>query len=1134
MRALLRIGLAAMLLAPGSGAGTGAPPVIAQDATADAAERVATPDVDRQGAGGSALPAGGELSSDLAAGGRHAYRVRLRAGELLAATAVQVGIDVAVTVFGPDGSILADTQRTIDGPEIALVVAADDGTHVLLVSAVLDECPAGGYRLRVDSPRAATKEDRLGAAATRLLDEAIGAWRESSAAATRRAIDLVDASLALPSRAGGAAARSEALGWRAGFEQVLGEWRRSIATLEEALELSRDAGDRHGEAAAHQRMALAHRRLGEVDAARAHLERAIALLPTGGDRMVEADIVNGLGVLEDSLGRRREALALFERSLPIYRAIGSRAGEGSTWHNIGAIHWALGERQASLEAFQRALALRFASGHMAGRARTLSNLGLLHSTSGEPQEAMRCYGEALAIWRRLGDRAGEASTLHNLGTVHADLGDTARALALLEQARAMRHDLEDRRGEGTTLGSLGALRAAEGRTAEGLADLERALLLQRETRNRQGEAAALRGVGLVHERAGRFDDALALYDEALTIERDLGARLEIAATLRRVATARAGRGDAPGARAAFEESLGLARDLRERHGEAEALYGLARIERDAGDLDAALRRAGESVDRVEAMRATVAADTLRASYMASRQDEYGLLVDILMRLHARDPAAGHDAEALATSERARARGLLDLLAASRAGIRRGVDPALLDREAALRMEINTREGYRTRLRAAAAPPAEIAGVEAEIDRLMREHNDLRAALAASDPRLASLADPRPLDPDAIRRDLLDPGTVLLEYALGEEASHLWVVSSAGLASHVLPPRAVIEAEARRLHGLLAGGPRRETEAATRLAAAALGRTLLAPAAADIAGRRLVIVPYGALHYVPFAALPDPAAADPVKAPPLVRGHEIVHLPSASVAPFLRRDRATAPPATGLVAVLADPVLEADDPRLPGRMARAAGDGPDGDLLRSVGETGLERLGRLRHTRREAEAIRAAAGGGRVLAALDFDASRETATSGALGGYRIVHFATHGLANARTPALSGIVLSMFDREGRPRDGFLRAHDLYDLDLGAELVVLSACRTALGGELRGEGLLGLVRGFMDAGAPRVVASLWDVRDEATAELMGRFYRGMLQDGMSPAAALRAAQLGMLAEPRFASPHAWAGFVLQGEWR
>jgi CHAT domain-containing protein len=167
-------------------------------------------------------------------------------------------------------------------------------------------------------------------------------------------------------------------------------------------------------------------------------------------------------------------------------------------------------------------------------------------------------------------------------------------------------------------------------------------------------------------------------------------------------------------------------------------------------------------------------------------------------------------------------------------------------------------------------------------------------------------------------------------------------------------------------------------------------------------------------------------------------------------------------------------------------------------------------------------------------AVDFNASKTTATSSALSQYGIIHFATHGLINSRHPELSGIVLSLVDEQGLPQDGFLRLHDIHNMKLNADMVVMSACQTALGKEVQGEGLIGLTRAFMYAGAARTVSSLWDVKDESTSELMKRFYEKMFREGLKPSAALRAAQLSMLKEKRWESPHNWAAFILQGEWR
>jgi CHAT domain-containing protein len=263
---------------------------------------------------------------------------------------------------------------------------------------------------------------------------------------------------------------------------------------------------------------------------------------------------------------------------------------------------------------------------------------------------------------------------------------------------------------------------------------------------------------------------------------------------------------------------------------------------------------------------------------------------------------------------------------------------------------------------------------------------------------------------------------------------------------------------------------------------------------------------------------------------------------------LRQEVKDRKPAAKTVVVLADAVFAGNDKRVTEMRSAAAPDNPLPVSSRGIGRElllGLERaaeesgvrggnLPRLPGTRVEAMQIISLVSKGEGMEALDFAASRQTATSGELSQYRYVHFATHGFLNSLHPELSGIALSMFDERGNPQDGFLRAHEVFNLKLSAELVVLSACQTGLGKEVKGEGLVSLTRGFMYAGAPRVVVSLWSVNDLATAELMGRFYRGMLNDKLRPAAALRAAQVSLMKEKGWQSPFYWAAFTLQGEWR
>jgi CHAT domain-containing protein len=514
--------------------------------------------------------------------------------------------------------------------------------------------------------------------------------------------------------------------------------------------------------------------------------------------------------------------------------------------------------------------------------------------------------------------------------------------------------------------------------------------------------------------------------------------------------------------------------------------------------------------------------------------------------------------------------LLELLREARADIRQGVDGSLLERERSLQRRLNTKAAEQARLLNRKHTPAQADAAAKEVAAITDEYEEVRAQIRASSPRYAALTQPQPLSLTEIQQQALDHETLLLEYSLGDNASYLFVVSQTSLNSHRLPKRTEIEAAARRVYELLTAPQPRPGEAdaerQARIAeartnywtkAAELSRMLLGPVVSQLGKKRLVIVADGALQYIPFAALPAPSAGNDearnsgAEPQPLFVEHEIVSLPSASTLATLRRETAGRKPAEKSLAVLADPVFTDDDTRVRQNVGKAgakektrsAGSDETNISFMQMTRSGREMevidadagFGRLISTRREATAISTLVPERDRMQALDFEASRTTALRPELGEYRIVHFATHGLLNNVHPELSGIVLSLVDKEGRPQDGFLRLQDIYNLKLPAELVVLSACQTGLGKEIKGEGFVGLTRGFMYAGAPRIVASLWKVDDRATSELMKRFYQGMLgPERLSAAGALRQAQLWIWKQKQWREPFYWAAFVLQGEWK
>lgn len=373
--------------------------------------------------------------------------------------------------------------------------------------------------------------------------------------------------------------------------------------------------------------------------------------------------------------------------------------------------------------------------------------------------------------------------------------------------------------------------------------------------------------------------------------------------------------------------------------------------------------------------------------------------------------------------------------------------------------------------------------------------------------------------------------------MGDERSFLWAVTTNSITPYELPRRSEIEGIAQKVYQLIttrkplssedgAQYKRRVSEADANYIkeASRLSGILLGPVVNQLGAKRLLIVSQGALHYIPFEALPTPSALDTEgEAHPLIVDHEIAYLPSASALALLRREAANHKPPSKAIAVFADPVFDRNDPRVPISEAISH---PSSEIEDD------QPLPRLPTSRWEAEEIMQSSPVGGSMAALDFAANRKMAMSGRLEDYRIIHFATHGVINNEHPELSGVVLSLVDERGQLQDGLLRLSDIYNMRLSADLVVLSACETGLGKAVKGEGVIGFTQSFMYAGAQSVMASLWKVDDRATADLMARFYRGMLRDGLKPAAALREAKLEMWRHVGWQHPYYWAAFILEGE--
>jgi len=871
-------------------------------------------------------------------------------------------------------------------------------------------------------------------------------------------------------------------------------------------------------------------RRSEWDQARKYLEWSLAESRKAGTDYLSANDINRLAFVARGSGDLAEAEKLFREKLEV-----------------------LGKRNP----------------HSLFIASSFLNLGMVLHEMGELAKSEEYLDKALTIYlKEAPNTNGEAYIRTDLAETMLQRGDLVRAEKQLRKAVTIEERVEpDTLEYASVLNSLADVLDLQGSSQQAEEYLRKSLRLKEKVApGSPQEAGARESLGDFAMRRGDLEAADQAYREALAIQEKVAPQgIGAAQALSRMGDVSAKRGDLSLAETYHRRALAIREKLIPGStSHAKSLAALAGIMRQQGQLDPAASYYAQAIAALESQTARLGGSSEeRAGYRSRHSSFYLDYMDLLA-------SQGDVERAFDTLERWRGRTLVEMLAGAHVDIDRGVDPTLLDRERALRVEVKAKSQRRINLMGKKNSAEQLNALEKEISDLTAEYQNVEGQIRYRSPAYSALVQPQPLNAKEIQQ-LLDKDTLLLEYSLGEEHSRLFAVTPGSLKVFELPKRSEIEKAAVAVYRLLierrhsvdgeslAQEQRRWANAETAYspAVAELSRVLLAPVGTQIRGKRLLIVADGSLHYVPFTILPEPAihGSAPV---PLVVNHEVINLPSASVLALLREQYKIRQPAPKAVAVLADPVFAKEDPRV--TLAETAGGSvtsglnPDqsesaedmaadslaaGLLVRSAADVGLNRNGRvelprLRYSRQEAEAILSVTPPGSGLKAVDFQANRATAIGPELSQYRIVHFATHGLLNSEHPELSGLVLSLVDKNGKPQEGFLELPDIYNLKLQADLVVLSACETGLGKEISGEGLIGMTRGFMYAGASRVVASLWNVSDVATAELMAEFYRAMEKDHLAPGAALRAAQVHMLKQKRWRSPYYWAAFQIQGEWK
>ncbi|MBS1796134.1 MAG: CHAT domain-containing protein [Acidobacteria bacterium] len=1120
------------------------------------------------------LVLGQKIEREIKGGEKLRFAVDAEAGQFLRFRVSQKGVDVLTLAFDSNKTKIAevDSQSGRLGDELLDAVVDSKDRIAIEVGAGGGE-PAGRFTIVLEVARAATEKDRAKIGADKIFWEADALRLKRTAESRREAIVRFDRAFSIYRELDDAAGKAyaafslgltrEALGdfnkalenyqmalrfWEESGQPVLaaratlligktyislGDTQAAIEWAIKAREAMKAVGNRTGEASAVNNLAVVYSEQGKNEQAIENFKQVVAIDLELGRKFDAAIVYSNIGIGYLNLGDFESAFRNQERSVALFRELDNKDEIAAGLLDLGGVDFSRGEPRKALPFYQEALALCLGSGNKNCEARAYNNLSSAYRFLGDIQATLEYSAKSIEIFRGNGSRNGLGLGLNERGLILAAVGDDQRALAAFSEALEIFRKSQNRNLESNVLQNIGDIYLRNGNPAGAEEQYRQSLSIRREIRAADGIAVSLKSLGNLQIARGKPEDSIPYFAEALEIDSKTGNKIGTGRDLLYLGIAARAQGKNDQAADYLRRALAGFRELGLRSDEAFALYQKSLLEKQIGKTDDAIASVEAAIAIVEALRKNIAANDLQTSYFASVQKYYELYVELLMQKNRETGDRGFAYKALQASEMARARGLLDLLAEAETDLRSGVDPKLLAREKELIEEINARAA--NQLKAVNDPQKKeyFKVLTAEIEKLTNEYETLQAAIRKADPRYASITRRTGLTL-AEAQKLLDRGTALIEIRLGEERSYLWRLTPDGIESRELPGRNAIEAAARELYESLIERNRKvEAEPAAQRSgrisradeavaarSAALAGILFGKPDEPPANKTVAVVADGILQLIPFDLL--------------LPASEIVSLPSLNVLAEIRgRNPQTAAEKT--LSVFADPVFDPADTRFPEGVAKNKPETVPSGLKTSLRDFGLgEYFPRLLATRIEAQSISALVPKNLAETQLDFSASRENVTDRDLTKYRIIHFATHGLLNTARPELSGLVFSLYDRDGQSRDGFLRLNQIYKLKLNADLVVLSACQTALGRDVRGEGLIGLTRGFMYAGARRIVASLWKVDDAATAEFMKIFYRNMLVRKLNPAAALSRAKQEIRQIARFKSPYYWAGFTIQGDWR
>ncbi|MCD9189218.1 MAG: CHAT domain-containing protein [Pyrinomonadaceae bacterium] len=985
--------------------------------------------------------------------------------------------------------------------------------------------------------------------ALNLESQAGRAFQDWNGSSMRRSVDLYRQAAEIWKEINDPRKASECFRRIAQAENLLGNNEAAFAEVKTALEIDQTSGNIDGKIKSLSSLSRLYLKIGNKKESKILIDEALALSSQTQDQISNATASSSAAEYYYFERDFSNASQFYEQSLNFWAKTDNIGGNAQTLVDYGYFLMAINDPLSALNALYLAYAKFQEIEDRRGMSVTRIALGNIYSTIDEKQSALNAYRLAEAGFPEDMDFIEKARLHNGMGNIYEDFQEWDLSLAQREEALLLFKKDNYPQGQLATLPSLVKLSYVTGNEQNASNYYSELQAVAKKLKDTFFIAITYKQIGDYYFEKQTDDEAVEYYRKTLEVLKKFESKIDRALIENNLGTIYQRRNQYDTAQAYYDSALKTSRETSDKFAEANVLYNISRQNLLKNEYDQALEAIRASIKITEEISSNFNNSKLTRTYFADAYKRYEFYIGLLMKLHKQFPGKNFEKEALQANEKSRSRSMLEKLRLTMSGVIKDADPKIIQQEREIGSLLNVKAEMLTQNLQTNGSEAETSKLNAEILNLTNQLEATEALLKEQSPLYSVIKNPPEFQVSEFQKNILDENTLLLEFSFGEEASYVWAVSKNNLTVFILPDRQTLNDQIDRLRQLLLPPEsedneeiqnyqkkKAEAEAEYWKRAQILSNQLFGALAGQIGEKKLIIVPDGKLHFFPILALPTPGDENDFTVnKPFLLKNEIVYEPSATTLNFIKTHTPANTPSKDFL-VLADPVFSKNDSRF-----SQAEESKINKIYPTETKTiwsnfrsmnALNSLERLEASGSEPDTILQNFKAEKTMVISGFSANRETFLETNVADYKVIHLATHGLLNEEKPELSGIVLSQYDKQGNKRDGLIWLQDIYNLDLATDLVVLSACDTGIGKEIKGEGLMSLTNGFLQSGAKTVIASQWKIDDFASLELMSYFYKSLANERVTPSQALRTAQINMYQKSR--SPIDWAAFTVYGDFQ